>query len=233
MQVRSLLLSTAAIFAAAAIESTPAYAEHCTREAGTKFVVCYSSEAAESVLVPELVTILSRKEAGTASKLSVPGFASWECANATNTGVFGAPGATGTEVLRLVISFSGNCKDRTEEAACSITEPITTKEISGLLSLVEGGPDITFKPTTGTEFAAMTFKSKAGHTCELAGTYKVTGSQLCTAPEIETDHVTQLFDCLPSIGLSFAEKEAQFELTEEVGLGSPFEGLPWSIIEGT
>jgi hypothetical protein len=214
--VKVMMLGMVSMFAVGLMSSSSAFAlENCELQTGTKFVICVE-QGGKTLLVPTAVTFLSKKEPETASRLVVPEL-----------------DTTGTAIANLVIKFTGNCRNTLEPTKCSVEEPITTKPINGVISLIGGEIDVVFTPTSGTEFATVTVLNKGAEACTGKATIKVSGSQLCTANGEELFEVTQLLTCLPEGSfLKAAGKGSEFELIEEVWLDSGFEGNPWAIVEG-
>jgi hypothetical protein len=243
-KVKLLVLSMLAVFAVSLVASATASAEMeaCKTKTGAEFVLCVEKPAGSGLLLVETsVGFVSRKVPGTASALEIPELpAKIVCEDATNTGQFDAPVAPrGVQILKLVISFTGCTEEKEGSTICTVAEPITTTAINGVFTLVSGTTTIAFAPTTGTEFSTVRVNSTTGHTCTAAASspLKVTGTQECTAPEIETvDRITHVLVCAASGShLKAAAKTTTFAIEEEVELAEPaeFKGIPWDVIEGT
>jgi hypothetical protein len=236
IKLRVLLLTAIAVLAASAMATASASAlEPCTHEAGSgHYVLCVENPAGSGLLlVTTLETFTSKKTAATTSKLAVPALKiTIVCTTAADEGTLTAPP---TSVSKLVIKFEG-CTVEGEEGKCEVTN-VTTKEISGAFSLSSEVEDVTFKPESGSTFAEVKIKSKAGMTCTAAASSPlvVKGEQLCTPKEIEAvDRVNQTLSCSPSGSkLTVAGHPTEFELTEEVALSGTNKGFAWDIIEGT
>jgi hypothetical protein len=242
-KVKLLLLSMLAVFAVSAVASATASAEMelCKTKEGADFVLCVEKPAGSGLLLVETsVAFVSRKTPGTASALEIPAIpAKITCEKAANTGQFDTPEEPrGVQILKLTISFTGCTEAEEGSTICTVAEPITTAAINGVFTLVGGTTTVEFAPTTGTEFSTIRVNSKSGHTCTSAASspLKVSGTQTCTAPNIEnTDYITHLLQCAGSGSkLKAAGHEAVFTLEEEVELAAPseFTGIPWDIIEG-
>jgi hypothetical protein len=178
-----------------------------------------------------LFPFLSVKTPNTSSKLEVHGGPTVVCQEALDKGEFHANNSS--LLILLLLKFHGGCLvTNTHETKlnCEVQEPIETKEIHGAF---DGSSPllVLFKPLTGTEFATVTIKNKAGKGCIFKNEgSKVTGEQDCHTVSPETLAVAHLLVCSPSgSNLLFAGKPALFELTEEVHLSGSFLGQTWGL----
>jgi hypothetical protein len=213
---RLLLVSMLAVFAVGAVASTAAMAaNNCTTLAGAQCLVVKE-------LLTETIKATGTKKAGTTSKLVVAGIGTVVCTTANAIGTLDET-TTGILVLKLVIAFSGSCKLE-GHVACKVAEPINTKEIGGTLVIAGGVGTETFKPETPEEFATVNISG-----CEQEAIIKVTGSQKCKIPAIETEAATHELKCATTeSSLKDGAKVAEFEVTGEFKVegGNAFAALP-------
>jgi hypothetical protein len=227
-KIRLLMISVLGVLVLGAVASTVASAQPtatCT-PSGTKTLTMACIETLSATLLvlglpaAESIEVLSKKEAGTGSKLVTPSLSSTEitCTEAANTGTLDGNPTTSAELLKLVVVFTGCTVP--SPAGCSIMGgTITTKSLDAVPSNEEG--DLIFLPETAPVFAEFTV---AGESCAIAlAGAKVEGTVLGLVLEPETDKEIHLIDFEASGGenLLFEKKASELTLTEEVFLDKP------------
>jgi len=233
-RIRLLLLSMFAVLAVSAIASASASA-NAKCEGTTTIVLCIELAGELQELEGE-EAFTSKLEPETESLLETEGLAHIVCTAAADTGTFLSPAAlAGTlTVDNLVITFTGCTILEPVGANCEIKEgTIKTAAIKGeALEPTTGNYEFDFQPETAgsTVFAEITIKSKAGKTCLIAKTAKVTGTQSCKLVAPEENAVVHLIECLESgSSLLFAEKTSTFKLIEEVELSGANKGVKYDV----
>jgi hypothetical protein len=226
-RIRLILLGLFAMFALSGVAAGSAQAVECPDAVNGGDVALCKGGVEQEGLFP----FLSIKTPNTSSKLEVTGGPTVVCQEALDTGTFHA--SNSNLLILLLIKFHGEClvtNTAETKANCEVVEPISTKEIHGTFD-GDNPLLVLFKPLTGTEFASITIKNKAGKACIFKiENAKVTGEQDCHTVSPETEAVAHLLVCSTSgSNLLFAGKAAKFELTEEVHLGSPFLGQQWGL----
>jgi hypothetical protein len=213
---RLIMFSLFAVFAFSAVASASASAAECPDTVkGGDVALCKGG-----IEVPEGSTfvVLSKKKAGTESKLEVEGGPTIKCEEANNSGLINATDSS-LKIEKLVVRFEKKCEvtnNAETKANCVVSEPIKTKEITGTF-VGENPEKIKLAPTTGETFAEVTIKNNGEKVCVFKITAaKITGTQEAKLPKAKMELVEQELKVEPSeSNLKFAGKAAKFELTEE------------------
>jgi hypothetical protein len=197
-----LLASMLAAFVVGAVAAAGAEAAECVEEPGK---LCLEVNK----MLTASIKFTAKKKLTTTSKLVVAEIGTVVCQAANASGTFDEE-TTGILTLKMKIAFLTSCKLE-GHAACKVAEPINTTEIGGTLAIAAGVGTETFKPETGEEFATVNISG-----CEQEAIIKVTGSQKCKIPAIETEAVTHELKCATTeSSLKDGTKKAEFEVTEE------------------
>jgi hypothetical protein len=233
---------------------------HEGEKGNVDFELCIENEEVASPNEHVPIGFTSTKKAATKSKLEVKEGPLLECTAANNEGQFDKKNGnikddnTSVEVSDLIIVFTG-CKVKntaTTEANCEVASPakeeirVEGEAKEGIFDQLDGRflkvNEIEFYPSfngkgnelkdEGEVFVEITIKNVVGKECVFKiAKAKVTGTQKCTVTAPETEAVEKELVCATTGSkLTFAAKEAKFELTELVKLKEPFLGKNWSIV---
>jgi len=126
---------------------------------------------------------------------------------------------------RLIGTLGEKCKIPTEKATFDL-EGTVINEMP-----IDAG---VVKAESGSVIMEIPIQQRQGCPATLIKTYRITGDDLCTAPEAEVDKVVHLGECSKegSRSLLFDENEAIFECMAEVELSGANKGRKWDVSLG-
>jgi hypothetical protein len=169
-RLKRITLCLLAILALCAIVSSTASAASPAWWVSGKLLASGSTEpVAEATEVKTPFTITSVAESGECKAVKI------------ETGDI--EGEKKAAVHALVFS---ECVDLTEPTKCAIAN-FSTKPLSITLEGTKGNLKLNFKPTAGEEVMTMKVSNKGEQTCNVAGTFHITGTMACTYPNVETE----------------------------------------------
>jgi hypothetical protein len=215
--------------------ATPAYAAEC---GGTGIPTFCLEEAGKLVEFAGSEKYTGQLVTGTVARFSVEGGPTITCHKDASKGEIVQP----EPLVKPVVSKFGTltfteCKvtnSAETEANCVIKEPIVTASLEGSVTDEVPIKDGVVKAETGSILATLTIKSAAGKTCIFAKEgQKVSGEQLCTALEAETDKIAHRGTCNgEGSKLLYSEKPATFTSESEVELSGVNKGVKWDVSLG-